>query len=825
LRSYASLLFVLVVIAGGCVDANVVQCSDGTVCPSSLRCAVLSTGSRCVTVDRIDACEGKAEGEPCTAGDVPASCHADACLDDVCGNGLVDASEVCDDGNPVPGDECSLDCRSKNVCGNMITDTAVAEECDEANPVDHDGCSSGCRDEFPHWRNLDIEHPHHRRVGSFSDQKLRDTQFVYDAARRRIVLFGGRYGAFPLNETWEWDGLRWEHLRPARSPSTRYGHQMAYDAARSQVVLFSGASTTNDTWTWDGGTWTLHEPAASPPRRRNGSMTYDERSKRIVLFGGVDDTYRDDTWAWDGSTWSQLAPAMKPAARSHAFVAYDPSRGVLVLFGGRDATQIFGDTWELAGDTWTMKSSTGPSPRFGTTMTYDPTSHRIVLVDGEGPASAYPHDAYAWDGSAWTSTASFPGTTAEGGVMTTDAVRGVPTLLDPAGNLYELVSTGWVRSLTGSYSNAVPQDRLGHVGVTNAARRELVVFGGTRDQINTDVSQTPLADTWVWNGQWRQIAGTAPPARFGAAAAYDPVRKKVVVFGGCTDLTAPALGDMWLFDGAIWTSVGGTLPPARCLGQMAFDAKSGRIVLEGGENLSAQRTDTWTWDGTTWRSEVAGPGVSSAAMGYDELRQRVILFGGSSTGVLLNDTWEWDGAAWSKTVVPGAPSALFGASAAWDRGRGRLVMFGGRNQFGESAGLVWEWDGTRWDLGTASEIGVLESHSLAPDPDGAGVIAFGGLVNDQFAIQNGDTNASRSLWRLRWDGSSAGERCSGTDADLDGTVDCADPDCSAVCVGCGDGVCDPLEQCTSCPADCGACAAQCGDFVCSAGETCAGDCE
>jgi hypothetical protein len=42
--------------------------------------------------------------------------------------------------------------------------------------------------------------------------------------------------------------------------------------------------------------------------------------------------------------------------------------------------------------------------------------------------------------------------------------------------------------------------------------------------------------------------------------------------------------------------------------------------------------------------------------------------------------------------------------------------------------------------------------------------------------------------------------------------------------GCGDGTCDPDENCGFCPEDCGACV--CGDSTCSPGEcaTCAGDC-
>lgn len=38
---------------------------------------------------------------------------------------------------------------------------------------------------------------------------------------------------------------------------------------------------------------------------------------------------------------------------------------------------------------------------------------------------------------------------------------------------------------------------------------------------------------------------------------------------------------------------------------------------------------------------------------------------------------------------------------------------------------------------------------------------------------------------------------------------------------CGDGACDPDEQCTTCPEDCGECPAVCGDGSCDADESCA----
>lgn len=61
----------------------------------------------------------------------------------VCGNGIVESGEQCDDGNLVSGDGCSSTCDIEvAVCGNGILETG--EQCDDGNLMSGDGCSSTC---------------------------------------------------------------------------------------------------------------------------------------------------------------------------------------------------------------------------------------------------------------------------------------------------------------------------------------------------------------------------------------------------------------------------------------------------------------------------------------------------------------------------------------------------------------------------------------------------------------------------------------------------------------------------------------------------------
>ena len=62
----------------------------------------------------------------------------------VCGNGIVQLGEQCDDGNMINGDGCDNNCTFTG-CGNMIV--TAGEECDDGNLVSGDCCSSTCQAE------------------------------------------------------------------------------------------------------------------------------------------------------------------------------------------------------------------------------------------------------------------------------------------------------------------------------------------------------------------------------------------------------------------------------------------------------------------------------------------------------------------------------------------------------------------------------------------------------------------------------------------------------------------------------------------------------
>ncbi|MEO0460512.1 MAG: DUF4215 domain-containing protein [Myxococcota bacterium] len=69
-------------------------------------------------------------------------CVASTCLPLRCGDGKVDDDEQCDDGNRLPDDGCTPECRF-NVCGDGFAH-ATLEECDDGNDANNDACVILC---------------------------------------------------------------------------------------------------------------------------------------------------------------------------------------------------------------------------------------------------------------------------------------------------------------------------------------------------------------------------------------------------------------------------------------------------------------------------------------------------------------------------------------------------------------------------------------------------------------------------------------------------------------------------------------------------------
>ena len=176
-------------------------------------------------------------------------------------------------------------------------------------------------------------------------------------------------------------------------------------------------------------------------------------------------------------------------------------------------------------------------------------------------------------------------------------------------------------------------------------------------------------------------------------------------------------------------------------------ARLGLLVFGGfdGDELLA---DSWIWDGDRWDEVSAEAGVSPPARGdhamvYDRGRDRVVLFGGfDADSNPLGDTWEWDGDRWEQASFEGtSPPARFWHAMAYDPGREAVVLFGGTSTGEDFLADTWHWNGTAWESFEGSAP-ARSKHAMSYDPIRETVVLFGG--DDAGFDRPGD------MWE--WDG-------------------------------------------------------------------------
>lgn len=308
--------------------------------------------------------------------------------------------------------------------------------------------------------------------------------------------------------------------------------------------------------------------------------------------------------------WSFLqSPPTQLTPRSTAMV-FDTSQSRVFLFGGQGQGGIeLGDTWVYQSAAWTpLSTAVHPSARHGGGMVYDSRRGHVLLFGGFDGSRR--NDLWRWNGSAWQ-------------------------LLSPTGT--------------------PPSPRDAFAMVYDQFRDRVVVFGGV-------VSNTPgnefSRETFEYNPQTNQwvdrTSAFGPSHRAYASAAYDPVRRITVLFGGGGDRQFSDLRqDTWSWDGSSWSQIASSGPSPRRLFAMAYNGARGRVTLFGGfsdGNPGTYHSDTWelVWNLSgiaTWQqASISGPSPRSvAAMSFDPQSARVVLFGGGSASGVFGDFWSLTG--------------------------------------------------------------------------------------------------------------------------------------------------------------------------------------
>ena len=217
--------------------------------------------------------------------------------------------------------------------------------------------------------------------------------------------------------------------------------------------------------------------------------------------------------------------------------------------------------------------------------------------------------------------------------------------------------------------------------VYDSVRDRIIGHGGIPMPSQINPRPSSVNDTWTLSlgavPAWSTLAtaGGSPPTRARAAAIYDPVQDRMLVFGGYTAETSTTdRNDTWelSFIGGIpaWNplSTTGVPPPPRNSVAAILDRADRRLVVTGGQSNGSPQAGTWQLDlaGAAWLaidspSASPGPRYGSAAA-YDAAAARMIAAGGArnSYPYLLGDSWALAlgpvAGPWSELLATGAPA-------------------------------------------------------------------------------------------------------------------------------------------------------------------------
>jgi hypothetical protein len=246
-------------------------------------------------------------------------------------------------------------------------------------------------------------------------------------------------------------------------------------------------------------------------------------------------------------------------------------------------------------------------------------------------------------------------------------------------------------------SGVVPPFRAGLGAIFDPVRQRVLAFGGKNGGADfNDLYALTLTGTPTWSPL--ATAGTRPSARSFASAIYDPVRDRMLVVGGGTSLS-----DVWaltLSGTPTWSQVlaDGTIP-GFVRGPAVYDSRRDRVVLTGSQGDNRTRA---------WALPLAGPPAWSPLAGgasigfrydfaavYDSTNDRVLAYGGLiDTPVPKVSTLSGLSLApeaWSTLSPAGfAPLPRISFTLVQDPRRARLVMYGGIEGTGsDAAGATW----------------------------------------------------------------------------------------------------------------------------------------
>ena len=465
---------------------------------------------------------------------------------------------------------------------------------------------------------------------------------AFDPTRNRLLVGFGVVpvddGPDSLNTTLaalELSGTpHWTVLQTEVPPLPWSSPILLVDSVNDRLLAFGAFGPNNPRSLWSlplaqGGAWekvAVTDTLPNLPSSDGVSLMLDKVERRLLLFSNY---YRPGDPADSiglfqlgldpGSGWRHIRySGDNPRARWQMAMAHDVQHDRLYAYGGQggygdDYDNERSDVYELDGvdgGSWNAVHLSGRAREQGpgVSVVIDTRRHRALAFRGYGyndrleVATITQGQTQDWETPGIPSGSVPSGRSFAAAVYDSIEDRtlifGGRLFNSEMGDLWQLT---WPATLQPKWTRLFPEGngpspRWGAASVFDPVRRRIVLFGGFAGRAE--------ADTWVLelNGQlrWRrlEVRGLPPSARFCASAVYDSRRDGMIVYGGNgnTEIDPLPLGDAWFLsfaDGDAWVpmTIADRAPIARWMHAAMYDPVRDRMLVFWGHDRTGSRFD------------------------------------------------------------------------------------------------------------------------------------------------------------------------------------------------------------------------------------------